>query len=157
GWLGAAAAGGLLGGAWWSASTALATLLVAAILLYDGWLKRTWAGPLAMGACRFLNVLLGLSLAPQPNAAPGGYVGRVVGVDSVGGTWFAGTEARESSRRGLSGAALVMLAGVLLALPLPALLAESAWPKGNALLYPYLLVAFGFLVGWPVYRAVSRP
>src|SRR5262249_22754558 len=38
-------------------------VLVVAILLYDAWLKRTWAGPLAMGACRFLNILLGLSVA----------------------------------------------------------------------------------------------
>src|SRR5579884_3103643 len=43
----------------------LASLLIGAILAYDGWLKRTWAGPLGMGACRFLNVLLGLSAAPQ--------------------------------------------------------------------------------------------
>src|SRR5215813_9803834 len=41
----------------------LALALVVAILAYDGWLKRTWAGPVAMGLCRFLNVLLGVSLA----------------------------------------------------------------------------------------------
>src|SRR5262249_29032281 len=52
----------------------LAALLVGAILAYDGWLKRTWAGPLGMGTCRFLNVLLGLSLAPQPEAARGIYL-----------------------------------------------------------------------------------
>src|SRR5437870_10761580 len=40
----------------------IACLLAVCILLYDGWLKRFWAGPLGMGACRFLNVLLGLSL-----------------------------------------------------------------------------------------------
>src|SRR2546423_6738340 len=30
----------------------LALVLVAAILAYDGWLKRTWAGPIGMGLCR---------------------------------------------------------------------------------------------------------
>ena len=40
-------------------ATGLAGGLIAAILLYDGWLKRTCAGPVAMGTCRFLNVLLG--------------------------------------------------------------------------------------------------
>jgi 4-hydroxybenzoate polyprenyltransferase len=42
-------------------------LLCAAILLYDASLKNTWAGPLAMGSCRTLNVVLGLSVvAPGP-------------------------------------------------------------------------------------------
>src|SRR5438067_1880654 len=37
--------------------------LVAAILAYDARIKRTQFGPLGMALCRFLNVLLGLSLA----------------------------------------------------------------------------------------------
>jgi 4-hydroxybenzoate polyprenyltransferase len=45
-------------------SLIIASCLSLTILLYDGWLKRTWAGPIAMGGCRFLNVLLGLSLSP---------------------------------------------------------------------------------------------
>ncbi|HET8939327.1 MAG TPA: UbiA family prenyltransferase [Polyangiales bacterium] len=45
----------------------VSVLLCAAILLYDGSLKNTWAGPLAMGSCRTLNVILGLSVvAPGP-------------------------------------------------------------------------------------------
>lgn len=44
----------------------VSVLLCAAILLYDGSLKNTWAGPLAMGSCRALNVVLGLSVvAPE--------------------------------------------------------------------------------------------
>ena len=39
----------------------VAALLATVILLYDAWLKRTPLGPLAMGACRMLNVLLGMS------------------------------------------------------------------------------------------------
>jgi 4-hydroxybenzoate polyprenyltransferase len=38
-------------------------LLAYAIVRYDRVLKSTWAGPLAMGWCRFLNVLLGASVA----------------------------------------------------------------------------------------------
>src|SRR5437870_5237158 len=41
----------------------IALVLVLTILLYDAWLKRTLLGPAAMGSCRFLNVLLGLSVA----------------------------------------------------------------------------------------------
>ena len=47
----------------------IALLLAAAILAYDGWLKSNPAGPVAMGACRYLNWLLGLSVAPLDMAA----------------------------------------------------------------------------------------
>jgi 4-hydroxybenzoate polyprenyltransferase len=53
----------------------------------------------------------------------------------------------------LLGAAVVMLAGGLLALPVP-LWAE---PSAGTLMYPYLLVALGFLVALPVSRAVASP
>jgi hypothetical protein len=135
----------------------LAALLVGAILAYDGWLKRTWAGPLGMGACRFLNVLLGLSLAPQPDATRGIYLALIVGVYIVGVTWFARTEARASSQAALAGAALVMLVGLLLALPLAVLLADSPWQHDTSLLFPYLLVAFGFYLGLPLWWAIRKP
>ena len=35
--------------------------VVLSIWLYDGPLKRTWLAPLAMGSCRFFNILLGAS------------------------------------------------------------------------------------------------
>src|ERR1019366_5859455 len=40
----------------------IAAALGAAIFLYDGLLKETFAGPIAMGLCRSLNILLGLSI-----------------------------------------------------------------------------------------------
>ena len=46
----------------------VAALLATAILLYDAWLKRTPLGPLAMGACRMLNVLLGHERRRRPLA-----------------------------------------------------------------------------------------
>src|SRR5438132_881313 len=57
-----------------------ALLLVAAIFLYDGWLKRTWAGPVGMGGCRFLNVMLGLSVALEPIAGWGVLLAWVIGL-----------------------------------------------------------------------------
>jgi 4-hydroxybenzoate polyprenyltransferase len=143
--------------AWQQPTAIVAVLLAAAVLAYDAWLKRTWAGPLGMGACRFLNVLLGVSLAPQPSWPHGVYLAVVVGVYIIGVTWFARTEAATSSRLALTGAALVMLAGAALALPLPVVLAASPWPHETFFLFPYLLVGFGFVVGVPVYRAVNRP
>jgi 4-hydroxybenzoate polyprenyltransferase len=133
----------------------LASALVAAILLYDAWLKRTWLGPLAMGSCRFLNVHLGLTLA-DPETWPWSlrvHLALVVGVYIIGVTWFARTEARVSSQTTLASAAGVMLAALLVALALPARLAADS----SSLLFPYLLVGFGFLVGIPAGHAIAEP
>jgi 4-hydroxybenzoate polyprenyltransferase len=43
----------------------IGVLLAFAIVRYDRVLKSTWAGPLAMGWCRSLNVLLGASVTPH--------------------------------------------------------------------------------------------
>jgi 4-hydroxybenzoate polyprenyltransferase len=43
---------------------AIAALLALAILAYDAWSKDTLVGPVNMGACRWLNWLLGLSVVP---------------------------------------------------------------------------------------------
>ena len=42
----------------------IALVLSAAILAYDGWLKKYSIGTLVMGGCRYLNWLLGLSVVP---------------------------------------------------------------------------------------------
>jgi 4-hydroxybenzoate polyprenyltransferase len=110
-----------------------------------------------MGACRYLNVLLGLSLAPTPGWGYGVYLALVVGVYITGVTWFARTEARASSQAALAGAALVMLASLVLALPVPVVLKASPWQPTTSFLFPYLLVGFGFLVGLPVTRALGKP
>ena len=47
-----------------SRSFYLALGIVTMVLVYDGLLKRTVAGGLAMGGCRYLNWLLGFSLLP---------------------------------------------------------------------------------------------
>ena len=132
--------------------------LAAAILAYDGGLKRTSLGPVAMAGCRFLNVLLGLTVVPD-DAFPTAlriHLAGIVGVYIVGVTWFARTEAAESHRRQLLAAAGVMAVSLALALTLRNRLpADAAGPGG--VLFPYLLVGFGFLVGLPISRAVRRP
>jgi 4-hydroxybenzoate polyprenyltransferase len=135
----------------------VAGVLAAAILLYDGWLKRTWLGPAGMGACRFLNVLLGLSLAAGPLGAWGLDLALAVGVYIVGVTWFARTEARTSSQDALLASGIVMLTGLLLGLALPVLAADRPAPVRTAFLFPYLLVAYAFAVGLPVIGAVKHP
>ncbi len=139
------------------ASLPLAAMLVVAILLYDGWLKRTSAGPAAMGTCRFLNILLGLSVATQPTAVWGVALALAIGVYIAGVTWFARTEAHVSSQNMLKLAAGLMLAGVPLALSVPALAQAAGLAPNTAFLFPYLLAVFSFYVGIAVVRAIRRP
>jgi 4-hydroxybenzoate polyprenyltransferase len=151
------------------APVAIALLLACAILLYDSWLKRTWAGPVSMGLCRFLNILLGLTVAAG-GIAPWGFVlALVIGTYIVGVTWFARHEAVVSRQRELLAAAVVMLAALPLALFLPVLGRQLGRTDGNAglqafilgdlghILFPYLLVAYGFFIGVPAVRAIWSP
>jgi 4-hydroxybenzoate polyprenyltransferase len=148
-----------------------AMLLVLAIFLYDAGLKRSLLGPLAMGLCRFLNVLLGLTVATQDIPAWGFVLAMVVGVYIVGVTWFARREAVASKQLELKAAALVMLTALPLALFLPVLgnqqwRTETEGPstasalvfgESGHILFPYLLVAYGFWIGIPAARAIGNP
>ena len=136
-----------------TAPIVIAVLLVIAIFGYDGWLKRTGAGPVGMGVCRFFNILLGLTVAGEPIQKWGYLLAVIVGIYIAGVTWFARTEARLSRQSALAGAGIIMLAALLLALPLP-----TVFPSGaTSPLFPYLLVALGFLVGIPIHNAVVGP
>ena len=86
--------------------------------------------------------------------AAGVHLALVVGLYIVGVTWFARTEARMSKQNALRGAAAVMLVSLLLALPLPVFPPEG---QHSSFLFPYLLVALGFVVGVPVVRAIANP
>ena len=133
----------------------IASLLVAAILIYDRWLKRTSIGPLGMGLCRFLNVMLGLSLSAydeMPETVRF-HLAITIGVYITGVTWFARTEAHTSKVQDLRGAALVMLLALFLALAVPTRLP----PGTTSPLFPYLLVVFGFYLGFPVTAAIEKP
>ena len=86
-------------------------LLAVCIVLYDGPLKRTPVGPIAMGGCRMLNVLLGMSVA-SGFLAEHWLVAGGIGTYIAGVTWFARTEARASNRPRLVGSVGVMLVGI---------------------------------------------
>jgi 4-hydroxybenzoate polyprenyltransferase len=79
----------------------VASCLAIMVVMYDGGLKRTWAGPLAMGWCRTLNVLLGGSLV---HSAYGwfalGLYPAAIGVYTMGLTLLAAREAGEAPVRG---------------------------------------------------------
>jgi hypothetical protein len=99
---------------------AVATILAACVLAYDTGLKDTLLGPLAMGACRFLNVLLGMSLGAAVGdgwqlvgySGPQLLVAGGIGVYVAGITGFSRQEAEHSRRGALLLAVLTMLAGI---------------------------------------------
>ncbi len=142
-------------------STAIA--LVIAIFLYDGVFKATWAGPILMGLCRSLNILLGLSILGAWPPFWGWLLALIIGTYIAGVTWFARTEARESSQSMLIAAAVVMLISLVLALAVPAVVLESSadarftYLPQPSLLFPYLLAFFGAFLGLAVLRAIKRP
>ena len=107
---------GITAAACLSASTVLYALLTtAAVLAYNAYLKSTPAGPFGMAACRFLNFVLGSSVGLSLGTLPSGTVLTAAGalaVYIVGVTWFARNEAAVSSRFGLTGGLLVLLAGL---------------------------------------------
>jgi len=93
------------------ASLVVALALTAFIVGYDAIIKKTPLGPLAMGTCRALNILLGASLAgTEPVGAvwigdlsavfTGGHVPLALGMGLyiTGVTWFARQEAETSAR-----------------------------------------------------------
>jgi 4-hydroxybenzoate polyprenyltransferase len=131
------------------------TLLVALILLYDSWLKHSPLGPLAMGGCRFLNVLLGCWAADASAIPPlvQWHAAGVVGLYIVGVTWFARTEEGTSRRGMLLAASAVMGVALALAAAVPAHFEPGHCPW----YYLYLLVLFGFIIGWPIATAVRTP
>jgi 4-hydroxybenzoate polyprenyltransferase len=100
-------------------SLTVAGLLAAAILLYDGFAKKTVLGPVVMGGCRFLNVILGASAQERAFQVWGGtlqfpqwWIATGLGVYIAGVTWFARQEAGQSDRRHLVGAWMVFNAGL---------------------------------------------
>ena len=91
---------------------AAALCLAVMIVLYDSGLKQIWAGPLALGWCRTLNILLGGSIAPafttDPQAAQSLWiVAAAVGAYAASLTWLARFEVAVDSRAAVRGSLAV--------------------------------------------------
>ncbi len=153
--LGAAAASGFTVDGWRPDGAFIGGILCVAILAYDARIKRTAAGPLGMAACRFLNVLLGMTLVDAATlpCSTRIHLASVVGIYIVGVTWFARTEEKRSDPKALRAAAIALVISLLVALTVPLRV-----PAGTSSdLFPYLLVAFGFWIGMPVIQAIRKP
>ena len=137
------------------------TALAAAVLLYDAWLKRTPAGPVAMGACRMFNVFLGMSLHPDPWQQIHLAVAGGIGVYVIGVTWFARTEAIASSRLALGLSTLVMIAGLGLLASYPELASPGGiflmWLRNWVLSWYFFWTVIVLLITWRCVGATIDP
>lgn len=139
-------------------SGVVATLLGSAILLYNGWLKRTPFGPLSMGLCRLLNVLLGIAAADIPLTPGFWLVAVAIGVYVTGVTWFARREAGQSNPLQLALATTIMASGIAMLLWFP-MLSERVMPElRDSPQRWYMLVGIlGAMIIWRCLKAVIEP
>jgi 4-hydroxybenzoate polyprenyltransferase len=143
---------------------AVATVLTVAVVLYDFKLKHTSFGPLGMGSCRTLNVLLGMSAGPDSFQAIHAVVALGVGTYIAGVTWFARQEATESHRGQLGLALLVILCGISLLASYPQWQTDDVSPvsqpvyaldTGDRWYWFWGLMAV--MIGWRALRAIIDP
>jgi 4-hydroxybenzoate polyprenyltransferase len=151
-------------------SALVAAALAVSIVVYDAWGKLTWGGPLAMGACRMLNVLMGMSVAGFPDRSGwqlAGYDGAQwavaggIGLYVAGVTWFARGETGRSQRWSLAGATGTMIAGLALLALFPG---WGAYARGEVplrvdpvIVWPMLVALLGLTVVRRAVWAVADP
>lgn len=135
------------------ASLCVAGILVGCVLAYDLGIRRTWFGPIVMGMCRGLNVLLGTSQAerfggPMAWLAAGSMMLFVVGL-----TWISRSETRSGRRAG------VIVGGVIEGLAIIGLVVAGAKPRGGvpSLAEPFVLLMVILAVSLADIRAAVRP
>ncbi len=136
----------------------VAALLATCILLYDAWLKRTPLGPVAMGACRMLNVFLGMNAVDAPLTTANWLVAGGIGVYVAGVTWFARREAERSSRLQLALATVIMALGIALLAWFPSW-SDRLLPLVRTDPHRWLLLTtvLGLLIVWRCVWAVIEP
>lgn len=145
-------------GGWWVGTVAFP--LAALVVAYDRTLKHTPLGPLAMGGCRFLNVLLGMSAAPEPWTAANWTIAAGLGIYITGVTWFARGEATISRRLQLLAALVVILAGMFVLWSYPQQMPpESLLPmlQAKPQSWTMLWAMLGCIIGWRAMRAIMLP
>lgn len=133
--------------------------IAAGVFAYDAILKKTPLGPLAMGCCRLLNVMLGASFGKEVGvflwAPPQLKVAAWLGVYIIGVTWFARQEAKTSSRRQLICAMVVAnlgLAGLL------DLLLRFPWPgEPDRKVLAVVFAVIALTINRRLFRAISTP
>jgi 4-hydroxybenzoate polyprenyltransferase len=104
-----------------TSSLVVAVVLASCVLAYDAGLKRTVLGPEVMGACRGLNLLMGLSQAPSMGGPGAWLASGSLALFVVGVTWISRSEVESGKTRGI-------FAGLILEdLAILGLIAAALW------------------------------
>lgn len=134
----------------WSLSAAIAVCIAAAALIYDKWGKHNAVlGPLNMGLCRGLNLLLGISILPEAvlqywmlAIVPLLYIAAI--------TMISRGEVHGGSRKNLYGA--VFLYGVVIAC-----LFSFSFEKNTFIYTAFFMGLVAALIFPPLFKAVASP
>jgi 4-hydroxybenzoate polyprenyltransferase len=140
----------------------IAAALATCVVLYDCWLKTTPVGPITMGGCRTLNILLAMSCAwlSLGGAGQGGFAERgldaaqltvaaAFGIYIAGVTWFARHEAGTNQRGLMIGGLLVIITGLSLLAMFPQ---SGDFTRGRSLtlrpdwMWPLLVLLSGIAI-----------
>ncbi|MBM4002618.1 MAG: hypothetical protein FJ295_04915 [Planctomycetes bacterium] len=148
-------------------SGVVGSLLAGCVVLYDRLAKQTPLGPLVMGSCRLLNVLLGMSAAVDPHAAESalfwGYtapqlaVAAGIGTYITGVTIFARGEAAMSHRVLLALGLLVMAGGFVLLAKFPDLGMTRRLAMSQPKWWPLLITVLAVFIVRPALRSLVNP
>jgi 4-hydroxybenzoate polyprenyltransferase len=133
-----------------SLSGMLALLIAAAALAYDKWGKHhPFLGPLNMGLCRGLNVLLGMSILP---AAVNGYgfIGIIPVLYIAAITMISRGEVHGGRKN------ILYAAGFLYAVVIASILIVS-YANGTLLGTSFFLALFGLMIYGPLKKAIRDP
>ena len=138
-------------------SVAVALALVACVLGYNLGLKRTVLGPEVMGACRGLNLLLGMSQAEQLGGPIGWLAAGSLALFVVGVTWISRSEAETSGRIGGIAAGMILQNAAILGLMAVALQPRRfTSPLGDRPIVPLEGLLVLLVVAWVVNLATGR-
>ncbi len=149
----------LVGGG--SAAAAVAVVLALCIVGYDARLKHTPLGPVLMGACRGLNLLMGLAHAARVGGPVAWCAAAAFGLFVMGITLISRNEARGGARRGLI-AGLIVENIALLGLA-SAALGRNRFPDpapqsiGHLIAGLVVIAVIAFIVNRAGARAVIEP
>lgn len=128
----------------------LAISITVASLVYDRFGKHnTLIGPVNMGLCRGLNLLLGVSIIPE-QVLPWGWVGLVPIAYIAAITMISRGEVHGGSP------VILRLASLLYAVVIGCIMAIAQRRNQLGIAFPFLLI-FGYFIFPPLWRAVREP
>jgi 4-hydroxybenzoate polyprenyltransferase len=135
-------------------SAGITLALIVMIFAYDAAGKNLPIGPMLMGSCRALNVLLGWAAVSPLITETAWMQAIVVGVYVCGITLFAREEHTISSRTSLIFAAAIIAGSMVIAMIVPSSIngpIQAPW------FYPYLVTGLGIIIFKPLLEAIRKP